>query len=304
MSQGACALSGTLAIITQMNIELLNKIKRLTIAALVSDDLLMRILVLKGGNALDIAYNITNRGSIDIDFSMENDFSEAERKRLQNQSEYLLDAEFHKEGLKVFDVRFLEKPERIDESVKDFWGGYKLEFKVIDSGKYAELEGDLDSIRRNAIPIKDDNSPKFTVDISKYEYLGTTKPKDIDGSVVYVYSPEMLAIEKLRALCQQVNGYKDIVVRMTKKSRARDFYDIFNLTESFKLDFTTGENVQLINDIFEAKKVPISFIQQLPLYRELHRESWGLVLQTINPDEVVKEFDYYFDYVIEKFKLD
>ena len=62
------------------NIAMLNKIKRLTISALVADDILMGILVLKGGNALDLVYDITNRGSIDIDFSMEKDFTDQEKK--------------------------------------------------------------------------------------------------------------------------------------------------------------------------------------------------------------------------------
>lgn len=49
----------------------INEIKRCTLQAMMKDDLLMQGLVLKGGNALQLAYDITNRGSIDIDFSME-----------------------------------------------------------------------------------------------------------------------------------------------------------------------------------------------------------------------------------------
>lgn len=41
-----------------------------------SDNLLMHGLVLKGENALQLAYNLTNRRSVNIDFSMENEFSE------------------------------------------------------------------------------------------------------------------------------------------------------------------------------------------------------------------------------------
>jgi predicted nucleotidyltransferase component of viral defense system len=285
-----------------MDIDLLDRIKRLTIAALVSDDILMGILVLKGGNALGIAYDITNRGSIDIDFSIENDFSTKERESLKNQSESLLNSEFNKEGLQVFDVKFIEKPKKIDESVRDFWGGYQLEFKVIQAEKFTKNKENLEELRRTAITIKDDHSRKFTVDISKYEFIGKANPKDIDGSTVYVYSPEMLAIEKLRALCQQVEEYKEIVIVMTKKSRARDFYDIYNLTESFNIDFNRAENSQLLTNIFAAKKVPLNFITKLSTYRELHRDSWGLVLQTINPEEKLKEFDFYFDYVLDKFR--
>ena len=52
----------------------IDEIKRLTLQALMSDDILMQGLVLKGGNALQLAYDITSRGSIDIDFSMEREF--------------------------------------------------------------------------------------------------------------------------------------------------------------------------------------------------------------------------------------
>lgn len=54
----------------------------MTLKALMADDLLMSGLVLKGGNALHLAYDITNRGSVDIDFSMKNEFSEKDFKRL------------------------------------------------------------------------------------------------------------------------------------------------------------------------------------------------------------------------------
>jgi hypothetical protein len=79
-----------------MNQELLEKIKKLTLSALLADDLLMGVLVLKGGNALGLAYDITNRGSLDIDFSMEKDFTVDERRRIGNQVSYLLNDEFNK----------------------------------------------------------------------------------------------------------------------------------------------------------------------------------------------------------------
>lgn len=49
-----------------MELELLDKIKRLVIVALVSDDELMETLVLKGGNVISIAYGVGNWGSADI----------------------------------------------------------------------------------------------------------------------------------------------------------------------------------------------------------------------------------------------
>ncbi|MES2397365.1 MAG: nucleotidyl transferase AbiEii/AbiGii toxin family protein [Bacteroidota bacterium] len=283
------------------DLETLRKIKKLTISALVADDILMGILVLKGGNALDLAYDITNRGSIDIDFSIEKDFSEKEKQGLLNQISYLLSKEFSKEDLVVFDIHFSDRPHTINDAVKSFWGGYLLEFKVISKSKHDSFNGDLDSIRRNALPIHSDSSPKFTVDISKYEYIANKRAKDIEGSVVYVYSPEMLALEKLRALCQQIPNYKEIVFSMTSKSRARDFYDIYNIAESFSADFKSEENVELCKHIFEAKRVPLNYINLLKDQREFHRQGWESVINTVNPKEKLKNFDFYFDYVITLF---
>jgi len=51
-----------------MNLKFLEKLKKLTIIAMVSDDYLMEKLVLKGGNALDLFYGISPRASLDLDF--------------------------------------------------------------------------------------------------------------------------------------------------------------------------------------------------------------------------------------------
>jgi predicted nucleotidyltransferase component of viral defense system len=283
------------------NLSDLQKIKRHTVTALMTDDILMGILVLKGGNALEIAYDITSRGSIDIDFSMERDFSEDEKRRILNRIEGLLKEEFHRIDLIVFDVKFSDRPQIINDAVKSFWGGYLLEFKVIDKEKYYFFEGNMESIRRNALPLHTDSSTKFTVDISKYEYVAQKRIKDIEGTVVYVYSPEMLALEKLRALCQQVPEYKEIVFSMTPKSRARDFYDIYNLVHNFNIDFGLEENIELCNNIFDAKKVPVGFIAKIEEQKEFHRNSWDSVIATVNNKELLMGFDFYFDYVISKF---
>ena len=125
--------------------------------------------------------------------------------------------------------------------------------------------------------------------------------KDLEGAIVYVYTPEMLALEKLRALCQQNPAYKEVVLRMTSKSRARDFYDIYNINESFTIDFSSEKNTNLCNLIFQAKHVPLAYISQLVDQKQLHRESWESVVDTVNPDIKLKDFDFYFDYVLRLF---
>src|ERR1035438_5406206 len=47
------------------------EVRRLTIAALFSDDKLFEQIVLKGGNALNLVYDLSPRTSLDLDFSME-----------------------------------------------------------------------------------------------------------------------------------------------------------------------------------------------------------------------------------------
>lgn len=280
---------------------MINLVKRLTISALVSDDYLMGILVLKGGNALNLAYDISNRGSVDIDFSLETDFTEVQKSKIRNQFDHLLNQEFSKQDLVVFDVKFTEKPKVIEQTVKDFWGGYFVEFKLISSANFEKFESNIEDLRRNAISLHSDNSTKFTIDISKYEYVAKKVARDMEGVVAYVYTPEMLALEKLRALCQQNSKYRDIVIRISPKSRARDFYDIYTINESFKIDFSSEENIELCRLIFEAKRVPMEYINELSNQKDLHRESWPRVVGTVDSSVELDEFDYYFDYVLKLF---
>lgn len=62
---------------------IIDTVKMLTLRALVSDEELMYGLVLKGGNALELAYKITDRASKDVDFSMSGDFTKEDYKKNQ-----------------------------------------------------------------------------------------------------------------------------------------------------------------------------------------------------------------------------
>ena len=52
------------------------EIKKITLKAMYSDDELMEMLVLKGGNAIDLIYGVSSRSSLDLDFSMQSDFQD------------------------------------------------------------------------------------------------------------------------------------------------------------------------------------------------------------------------------------
>jgi hypothetical protein len=113
-----------------LNLELLERLKKLTIIAMVSDDYLMEKLVLKGGNALDLFYGISPRAS--LDFSMSDDFESNELEGVKAKIENLLHDTFAREGFTVFDFKFLERPEQQREDVEPTWGGYGIEFRLIN----------------------------------------------------------------------------------------------------------------------------------------------------------------------------
>ncbi|WP_075344109.1 nucleotidyl transferase AbiEii/AbiGii toxin family protein [Tenacibaculum agarivorans] len=275
---------------------MVEKIKMLTLRALVSDEKLMYGLVLKGGNALQLAYNITDRASLDIDFSIEGDFSPEEFKRIEMILYGLLNTEFEKHNLYVFDIRFIEKPKQ--NKVKE-WKGYLLNFKVIDADLHDP--DDVDKSRRLAHKIYPNQSTQFQVEISSYEYTANKKIVDVDGTIFYVYTPEMIVFEKIRALCQSIPEYREIIPTARQKGRARDFYDIWNLCNSFGIDFTSEKNKIMFKNIFDAKLVPIHFLDLLPQYKDFQKEDWNSVVDTLTATDT-KGFDFYFNFVMDKVK--
>ena len=56
----------------------LEEIRRAILIAVFSDDVLMELLVLKGDNALELIHDIGERASVDLDFSMREDFGNVE----------------------------------------------------------------------------------------------------------------------------------------------------------------------------------------------------------------------------------
>ncbi len=88
----------------------LEKIKKLVVIAMFSDDQLMERLVLKGGNALDLIHRISKRASVDVDLSMDSDFSITERLVIAGRVEKVLKESFRPAGYEVFDVKMEEKP--------------------------------------------------------------------------------------------------------------------------------------------------------------------------------------------------
>lgn len=53
-------------------------IRQTALIAIASDDTLLELMALKGGNALELIHKVGNRGSLDLDFSMEADIESQE----------------------------------------------------------------------------------------------------------------------------------------------------------------------------------------------------------------------------------
>lgn len=154
------------------DLNLYDRIKKLTIIAMVSDDYLMETLVLKGGNAIDLVYQLSGRASIDLDYSMDAAFDKDQLTSIRDIVEKTLTDVFKDEGYVVFDVKLTEKPKGIGEfDEMEFWGGYQIEFKLIPKAFHSNDSEDLGNLRRNATVIGPNDKRVFRIDISKFEYL-------------------------------------------------------------------------------------------------------------------------------------
>lgn len=272
-------------------------IKKLTIIAMFSDDDLMDSLVLKGGNVLDIVYGIAQRASIDLDFSIENQFRDLEAVTAKVRR--ALEDTFAAAGYQAFDVRASERPATVSPQAKDFWGGYRFDFKIIERQRYDAFAHDLARLRRNATLVGERQRRTFAIDVSKFEYCAPKRPSDFEGYRIYVYTPAMIVFEKLRAICQQMPEYADLLGK-ARTARARDFFDIHTVDQHYPIDFRSPESLDLVRRIFDAKRVSLELIAGIPDYREYHRPDFSVVCDTVKPGFKLKEFDFYFDYVVDK----
>ena len=109
----------------------LDEIRKLVIISLFTDDYLLNKLVLKGGNALYLIYNIDERSSIDVDLSIESDFKKDELQLVKTILKKNLEDTFIRKNLIVFDFEFQSRPSNLDNEYKKFWGGYRIYFKIM-----------------------------------------------------------------------------------------------------------------------------------------------------------------------------
>lgn len=282
------------------NEDIKNKIRKLIIMGIFNDDVVLEHFALKGGNALAIGHNINERASMDIDISMKDDinslkFSREElKKRLeQNISNYLAT-----ENLSLIDFKLVDSPKKSD---KEFWGGYRITFKVIKNEIKNNVK-DIDNLRKQSIPLGKNEKKEMKIDISKYENIDDAVLVYCDDdSLINVYSLKMIIIEKLRAICQQMPQYKE-KMNVKVSPRPRDFYDIYTIlekNETLKADLLSSESRELITDIFKIKKVPVTLLEHIKLEdtKKFHEQDFDTVRQTIYASDNSKDFEFYYYYV-------
>lgn len=132
--------------------------------------------------------------------------------------------------------------------------------------------------------------------MSRSEYCVGAGEQDIgDGFAVRVYTPAMIAVEKLRSICQQMNEYKHSPKR---KARGRDFYDIHAVVSEADVNLASSTYAELIRAVFTAKDVPLRLLSLIEGELGFHEGEWDDVRDSIPPGRP-SEFRFYAEFVVQ-----
>ena len=214
---------------------------------------------------------------------------------------YRLEQTFKPEGWVPFDIQFEEKPAEVSDDLAAFWGGYGLEFKLIDTERHERLAGNIVEMRNYAQITGPGQRKRFQVDISRHEHCEPKQAIDVDGYTVYVYAPQLMVCEKLRAICQQMPEYDAVVRRRRARptARPRDFLDIHTLLTHFDyIDLDGPDTRKLLAQVFAAKRAPLNLLSAIKDTFDQHVTAWRAVQDTVRPGFDLKDFRFYFDYVV------
>lgn len=224
-----------------------------SVLAVFRDPILARSLVLKGGSALRMLDHQRSRLSIDADFSIQGSIAAGPTYFLR--IERALKRRFKPLGYHLLDFRHTPRPRQPKPELPRWWKGWLCEFKLVAT-EFSDLP--LEAQRRRALIPEGANSSIVEIEISEHEYCGAERKKTIRGVVVHGYTRELLAMEKLRAICQQHPDYQF----RSSKNRARDFYDIYTLCSKLDEGFVRRCRKHL-PAVFAAKDVPLDLLKAL-----------------------------------------
>lgn len=240
-------------------------------------------------------------GSHALDFSLDGDFESLEWacRRIQR----VLTDTFKTEGLVVIDLRMEPVPPiGPDDVLGEFWGGYTLKFKVIAQGDFDRLASRPDRRSAQAIVVGPRDSTTFCVDFRRHEYVVGKTTADVEGYTVYVYSPLMIACEKVRAICQQMPEYRRIVMSSHAAPRARDFFDIHQMLTVFGVSFSSHDTWSTLVEMFRVKRVPLYLLGKISESREFHRENFRSVQDTVPTGFPLQKIDRYVESLVEQLR--
>lgn len=284
-------------VFTDKHYDFLKKVKMKIIEAIYEDDKLADYLTLKGGTLLDMVWGISGRPSKDIDFSIDRNIAREEIDEIGDYLEDILARKFQQgiEGVsyELFGFRFKERPSNLDDNIRIFWGGYKVEFQIKD--EKTKQQAMLGTTHKKG---KENLSSVFTIDFSPVEICDEYKEEqELETVLVYIYSPIMVVCEKIRAICQQNPKYAEVFGKksMPRKPRTRDFYDIHRIMDYFGLDVILPENIELLRLMFGIKRVPLEFLGEVKEFSEFHASEFETVLNTLPQGEATfPNFQEYF----------
>lgn len=108
-----------------------------------------------------------------------------------------------------------------------------------------------------------------------------------------------IVCEKLRAICQQMPEYGPIVKRkQTRKGRAGDFLDICAVIDRFPIDTRSGEFRDHLQRTFDAKRVPLQFLELVESTYALQEADFERVRATVSQPAKLEAFDVYFRRIV------
>lgn len=275
----------------------------LAIKGIFSDDDLFEILTLKGGNAMALL-DITNRASQDLDFSIKQGIRLTQDEDAPKFKK-ALERTFEEEGYRIIDFKFDVKPKKTKRELPPFWGGYSINFKVMDEETY-EKTYDVSDQKRSSMALQlEGGKKKIEIDISLEEYTEDRIQMKLDEYQIHIYSPLMIVYEKMRALCQQLPDYE---YASFEKTRARDLYDIYiaiQKSQSLELreQILSSSNVHILREMFKAKNVSLELLLKIESYREQLEDDFNQrVTPQIADRKNVPDFDFLFEFNIELIK--
>lgn len=279
----------------------IDRVIEICLTAIYKNDLLNAKLYLKGGQYLRVKENLKNRFSVDTDFSYDGKIEESE-VYFETLKDCLIQ-EFHSNGFYLFAFKFSRRPKMLAADTPDFWIGWAVEFKFIESEK-RNLE--IGQLNREAIIAEGTSSPKVLIDISQSEYCGSSDIVKLKSVEVKTYSRELVILEKLRALCQQHPDY----LYKDGNPRGRDYFDIEQLWSKAISEPDLDEAVfkagllKHIKEVFAAKDVDLGLLKKIQeeKFVDSQKLNWPSVEATVAKD-VLKPFDYYIENIKEIIKF-